>query len=126
MSITLDHVIVPARDPIASAQLLARLLGVAWERGDHFTPVYVNEGLTLDFDKDEDFDSHHYCFRVDDEAFDAIFERLREAGIVYRSRPLGPDDMQINTRLGGRNVYWTDVNGHIWEILTVSYARPRS
>jgi hypothetical protein len=34
--------------------------------------------------------------------------------------------MQINTRLGGRNVYWNDPNGHIWEILTVSYARPHA
>ena len=33
--------------------------------------------------------------------------------------------MTINTRLGGRNVYWNDANGHIWEILTVSYARPQ-
>jgi hypothetical protein len=31
--------------------------------------------------------------------------------------------MQINRRLGGKNLYWTDSDGHIWEILTVSYAR---
>jgi hypothetical protein len=37
--------------------------------------------------------------------------------------PLGPDDQQLNTRLGGRNFYWTDKDGHIWEVLTVSYAR---
>ncbi len=42
----------------------------------------------------------------------------------YRSQPNGPTDMKINTRLGGRNIYWTDANQHIWEILTVSYARP--
>ena len=33
-------------------------------------------------------------------------------------------NMQINTRLGGKNVYWQDADGHLWEILTVSYARP--
>jgi len=126
MSITLDHLIVPARDPLASAELLARLLGVAWERGDHFTPVHVNADTTLDFDHRESFDHHHYCFRVSEAEFDAIFGRIREAGIVYRSRPMGPDDMKINTRLGGRNVYWNDADGHIWEILTVSYARPRA
>ena len=126
MSITLDHLIVPARDPIASAELLARLLGVAWERGDHFTPIYVNADTTLDFDRRETFERHHYCFRVSETEFDAIFGRIREAGIVYRSRPIGPDDMQINTRLGGRNVYWNEPDGHIWEILTVSYARPRA
>ena len=35
--------------------------------------------------------------------------------------------MQINRRLGGKNVYWQDGgDGHIWEILTVSDARPET
>jgi len=125
MPIGLDHTIVPARDPVASARQLAGLLGVPWEaeRGP-FTPVHVNEGLTLDFAHRDAFEHHHYCFRVDEAGFDAIFARLQAAGIVHRSRPNGPDDRTINTRLGGRNVYWTDADGHIWEILTVSYARP--
>ena len=38
---------------------------------------------------------------------------------------LGPEDLQLNTRLGGRNFYWNDSDGHIWEVLTVSYARPQ-
>lgn len=124
MAIVIDHLIVPAHDPVASAELLARLLGVPWEVGGHFTPVYVNDTLTFDFAKRDEFDSHHYCFRVGDAEFDAIFGRLKTGGIVYRSQPNGPDDGQINTRLGGRNIYWNDANGHIWEILTVSYARP--
>jgi catechol 2,3-dioxygenase-like lactoylglutathione lyase family enzyme len=124
MTIALDHLIVPARDPVASAKLLADLLSVPWEaaRG-HFTPVYVNDSLTLDFALREKFESHHYCFRVSDADFDAIFERVKGAGIKHRSRPNGPDDLEINTRLGGRNIYWNDADGHIWEILTVSYAR---
>jgi hypothetical protein len=44
----------------------------------------------------------------------------------YRSLPLGEDDMQINTRLGGKNLYWQDADRHLWEILTVSYARADS
>jgi hypothetical protein len=31
--------------------------------------------------------------------------------------------MSLNTRMGGRNFYWTDNDGHIWEVLTRSYAR---
>jgi hypothetical protein len=31
--------------------------------------------------------------------------------------------MTINTRLGGKNLYWQDADGHLWEILTISYAR---
>jgi catechol 2,3-dioxygenase-like lactoylglutathione lyase family enzyme len=125
MAIALDHLIVPAHDPVASAEMLARLLGVPWEqeRGS-FTPVHVNDGLTLDFARREGFEGHHYCFRVTEAEFDAIFGRVTAAHLIYRSRPHGPDDMQINTRMGGRNIYWNDANGHVWEILTVSYARP--
>ena len=125
MPIAMDHLIVPARDPVAAAGQLAGLLGVPWETGrGHFTPVHVNDGLTLDFARRDRFEPHHYCFRVGEAEFDAIFGRIQAAQIAHRSQPNGPDDRQINTRLGGRNVYWTDADGHIWEILTVSYARP--
>ena len=125
MAIALDHLIVPSRDPIPGAERLASLLGVPWEKGGHFTPVHVNEGLTLDFAQADTFEHHHYCFRVSDAEFDAIFGRIRAAGIPYRSRPRGDDDYTINTRLGGRNIYWNDADAHVWEILTVSYARPQ-
>ena len=101
-----------------------RQRGVPWEaEAGHFTPVYVNETLTLDFDQREQFNSHHYCFHVSEKEFDGIFERVQDAAIKYRSTPQGTDDLQLNTRLGGRNFYWTDSDGHIWEVLTVSYAR---
>jgi len=126
MPIHLDHTIVPARDKIASARRLAELLGVPWaEHGPGpFAPVYVNEGLTLDFiETDEDFPIYHFCFRVDDDEFDAILGRIRAAGIPYRSSVRGPVDGVINTDHGGRLFYWNDPEGHQWELLTVSYAR---
>ena len=127
MGIRLDHTIVPSRNPVASAKFLADLLGVPWQESQgHFTPVFVNESLTLDFDDRTGFDSHHLCFHVTEPEFDAIFDRIQAAQIPYRSRPRGENDMQINRRLGGKNVYWEDADGHIWEILTVSYARPES
>ncbi len=124
MAIQLDHLIVPSHDPVSAAQSVADLLGVPWETGrGHFTPVYVNDTLTLDFAERESFASHHYCFHVSDDEFDGIFERVLAAGIIYRSTPTGPDDLQLNTRMGGRNFYWNDSDGHVWEVLTVSYAR---
>ena len=127
MAIRLDHVIVPSRNPRSSAKFLADLLAVPWEESrGNFTPVYVNETLTFDFADREGFERHHYCFHVGDAEFDAIFGRIRGAQIKYRSRPRGEDDMQINTRLGGKNLYWEDPDGHLWEILTVSYARADS
>ena len=125
--IRIDHAVVPSRDRAAGAQLLAEILGVAWSAETAvgpFSPVYVNDDLTLDFAQAEGpFPLLHFCFRVDDAAFDAILARIREKGIAYRSRPMGEADMQVNTCDGGRNVYWNEPDGHVWEILTVSYAR---
>jgi catechol 2,3-dioxygenase-like lactoylglutathione lyase family enzyme len=126
MTIQLDHVIVSARNQRASAKLLAELLGVRWaETGaGPFSPVYVNDGLTLDFIDDASaFQVEHFCFRVSQEEFDAILQRIKAAGIKYRSSVRGPQDMQVNTDYGGSMVYWNEPDGHQWEMLTVSYAR---
>jgi hypothetical protein len=86
--------------------------------------VYINDGLTLDFDEtNEPFPVHHYCFRVGEEEFNAILGRIRAAGIPYRSASHGPVDMRVNTQHGGSIVYWNEPDGHYWELLTVSYAR---
>lgn len=126
MSIELDHTIIPSRDRKAAAKLLAELLDVEWSPAGigPFSAVYVNDGLTFDFDEVEgEFPLHHYCFRVSESEFDAIFERIKARGIKYRSTPLGLVDMKINTHHGGRLVYWDEPDGHVWEALTVSYAR---
>lgn len=126
MVIELDHLIVPSRDRSAAAKMLASILGVPWaEQGvGPFCPVYVSGGLTLDFDQAEGaFPVQHYCFRVGEAEFDGILSRIRELGIPYRSTPHGPVDMRVNTAHGGRIVYWNEPDGHVWEALTVSYAR---
>ena len=125
MTIHLDHAIVPSRNKVASAKLLAELLAVPWaETGaGPFAPVYINDGLTLDFiETDEHFPIYHFCFRVEQEEFNSILGRIKVAGIKYRSTVRAPVDMQVNKQLG--NVYWNEPDGHQWEILTVSYARP--
>jgi catechol 2,3-dioxygenase-like lactoylglutathione lyase family enzyme len=128
MTIELDHTIVPSRDKVAAARLLAELLGVPWSPTalGPFAAVYVNEGLTLDFiDTDDAFPIYHYCFRVADAAFDAILERLKAAGIAFRSSVRGSIDNDVDTSFGGRGLYWNEPDGHQWEMLTVSYARQR-
>ena len=126
MTLELDHVIVSARDQRAAARRLAELLGVPWSESGvgPFSPVYVNDGLTLDFiDDDGPFPVQHFCFRVDEETFDAILARLSAADVAYRSSVRGPQDGAVNTAWGGRMVYWNEPDGHQWEMLTVSYAR---
>jgi catechol 2,3-dioxygenase-like lactoylglutathione lyase family enzyme len=127
MTIHLDHFMVPSRSKVVSAKLLADLLGVPWAEAGAigpFSPVYINDGLTLDFDETpEPFPVHHYCFRVGEEEFNAILGRIMAAGIKYRSTPHGPIDMQVNKQHGGSIIYWNEPDGHMWELLTVSYAR---
>lgn len=130
MAIELDHVIVSSRARVASARLLAQLLGVPWDETVFgiFSPVYVNDGLTLDFiqvdaQTGEPFPVEHFCFRVDDADFDAILARIDAAGIAWRSKVRGPVDRKVDTDYGGRGVYWNEPDGHQWEMLTVSYAR---
>ena len=119
MAIVLDHTIVPARDKEQSARFLARILGLRYEGPmSHFAPVRVNDTLTLDFDNDDEFESHHYAFKVDEKDFDAIFERVQAEGLTYGSGPYSLDDMQINHRRGGRGFYFRDPNGHVLEVLT--------
>ena len=123
----LDHLLVPAADRVAAARMLAQLLGVPWaEQGavGPFSPVYVNDGLTVDFDQwPEPIPKQHYCFRVDQEEFDAILARIKASGIPYRSLPHGPDDYKVNPAFGGNLVYWSQPDGHVWEVLTLSYER---
>lgn len=127
MPIRLDHLIVPSRNRKAAARQLAELLGVSWAEQaaiGPFSPVYVSADLTLDFDEwTEPVPPMHYAFRVSDEEFESILARIRASGLAYRSTPVGETDRQVNHAFGGKLVYWSEPDGHAWEILTVSYAR---
>ena len=119
MAITLNHTIVPARDKEASARFFAEVFGLKYEGpSGHFAPVHINETLTLDFDDDDRFDTHHYAFHVSDPEFDAIFKRVQAAGLAYGSDPWNLENRQLNSWNGGRGVYFRDPNGHILELMT--------
>jgi catechol 2,3-dioxygenase-like lactoylglutathione lyase family enzyme len=119
MAIKLNHTIVPARDKEASARFFAQIFGLTYDGPmGHFAPVRVNEDLTLDFDNAESFETHHYAFYVNDPDFDAIFRRVQEAAIPYGSEPWSLENRQLNSRKGGRGVYFRDPNGHVLELLT--------
>jgi len=119
MSVVLDHTIVPARDKEESARFFARIFGLPYEGpAGHFAPVRVNDTLTLDFDTDTAFESHHYAFKISEEEFDQILARIRLEGIPYGSGPSSSEDMKINHREGGRGFYFKDPGGHLLEVLT--------
>jgi catechol 2,3-dioxygenase-like lactoylglutathione lyase family enzyme len=120
VTIVLNHTIVPVRDKTAAAHFFAEIFGLKLkEEGNHFAPVRVNDTLTLLFDEDTAVRSHHYAFHVSDDEFDAIFARIREAGLAYGSAPWSLDDGKLNDWNGGRGVYFKDPNGHVLELMTV-------
>jgi catechol 2,3-dioxygenase-like lactoylglutathione lyase family enzyme len=120
MAITLNHTIVPVRDKEKSARFFARIFGLAYSgRDEHFAPVRVNDGLTLLFDNADNVASQHYAFHVGDAEFDAIFKRVKEAGLAFGSAPWSPKDGELNDWGGGRGFYFEDPDGHLLELMTV-------
>ncbi|MET7400325.1 VOC family protein [Dactylosporangium sp. NPDC005572] len=124
MSVQLNHTIVAARDKETSAKFLAAMLGVpVGPRFGPFVPVEMSNGVTLDFidTAGEPITTQHYAFLVSENEFDAIFGRIRDAGVAYYADPHHGEPEQINHRDGGRGVYFDDPNGHNLEILTRPY-----
>ena len=119
MAMTLNHTIVPARDKVAAAKFFARIFGLKRGRMNYFAPVRVNKDLTLLFDDDGKFESHHYAFHVSGREFDAIFRRVKKAGLPYGSAPWSLEDGELNDWGGGRGFYFKDPNGHVLELMTV-------
>jgi catechol 2,3-dioxygenase-like lactoylglutathione lyase family enzyme len=64
MTITLNHTIVPTRDKAAAAKFFAHIFGLKRGRAGYFAPVRINKTLTLLFDDDSKFESHHLAFHV--------------------------------------------------------------
>ena len=122
MSIQLNHTIVPARDPLASAAFLAQILGrPAPVRFGPFYGVELDNGVTLDYYRTEDPGAgEHYAFLVSEEEFDAILARINERGLPIWADP-GHHRAGINRNDGGRGVYWSDQDGHNLEIITRPY-----
>ena len=130
MAVTLHHLIIPAKDKRASAQLFAEIFGLTVKPSEgRFAQVPLDEHLTIDFADDEhtrgilhfvpeQLESHHYAFHVTDEEFDGIFRRVKAKGLAYGSGPTTETDGQVADRRGGRAFYFRERNGHLLEVMT--------
>jgi catechol 2,3-dioxygenase-like lactoylglutathione lyase family enzyme len=123
MGVELNHTIVAARDKKAAASFLSDLLGLpAPHPFGPFLVVNVDNGVSLDFmDTSEDIHPQHYAFLVSEDDFDTIFGRIRAQHLEYWADPSHQKPGEINTRDGGRGVYFDDPNGHVLELLTRPY-----
>ena len=123
MAAKLNHTIVHARDKRASARFLSEILGLpAPVAFGPFLGVDTGNEVTLDFlDTDEEIQTQHYAFLVSESEFDEIFGRIRSRQLAYWADPYRRQRGEINTRDGGRGVYFEDPAGHLLEILTRPY-----
>ncbi|MFG2044910.1 VOC family protein [Dactylosporangium sp. NPDC048998] len=123
MAIQLNHTIVSVRDKQESAEFFAEILGL--DKPTPFGPfltVQVDNDVSLDFADDHGpVHPQHYAFLVSETEFDVIFDRIRARGLSYWADPSRRWPGEINTRDGGRGVYWQDPSGHFLEILTRPY-----
>jgi catechol 2,3-dioxygenase-like lactoylglutathione lyase family enzyme len=124
MAVQLNHTIVAATDKKRSAEFLASLLGLEVQPPyGPFLPVVTANGVALDYVDagDEPITPQHYAFLVSEEEFDAVFGRIREAGLTYYADPGRRRVNEINHNDGGRGLYWSDPDGHFLEIITRPY-----
>ena len=124
MAVYLNHTIVIAHDRRASAEFLARMLGL--EVGPQFgpfLPVKTANDVTLDYLQawTDRIESQHYAFLVSEAEFDEIFGRIRQENVPFYAHPGKRGPGEINHNDGGRGVYFEDPNGHMMEIITVPY-----
>ena len=123
MSVQLNHTIVSCRDQQRSAAFLTEILGLPpATRFGHFLVVEADNHVCLDFSETSgEITAQHYAFLVSEEAFDASFARIRDRDVTYWADPGQTRREEINTRDGGRGLYFEDPDGHLLEILTRPY-----
>jgi catechol 2,3-dioxygenase-like lactoylglutathione lyase family enzyme len=126
MAIELNHTIVPAHDPEASARFLAGILGLEVSPPvAHFTPVTLDNHVTLDYDRSDEVAEHHYAFLLGGEEFEAAFGRVRHGGISYYADPACRQvDQAYTSKNGNHGVYFRDPDGHLMELITRAQVHP--
>ena len=120
----LDHLIVKVNDHAQSVRFYSDVLGFAFEGTDGpFSVMRVDADCVLLLSRWGTPGGEHYAFSVSRTEFDAIFARIRAAGIGY-----GPtfDTVGSNREPGEENgargvaptLYFNDPNQHLLEIRT--------
>ncbi len=123
MGIKLNHTIIVSQDKRVSATFLTELFGLPQPVAfGPFLSVQVDNEVTLDFvNARGEISAQHYAFLIEERDFDAIFARIKQRNLPYWADPEQSEASQINTRDGGRGLYFEDPSGHLLEIITRPY-----
>lgn len=123
MPITVDHILVPARDRHAAASWLGELLGIevtdrsAGSPQGVFAVVRVG-AVAVDFADSDHAPGTHIAFLVADSDFDDILDRVVRRGLEYTADPGHARAGELNDNEGGRGFYVLDPDGNNYEFLT--------
>lgn len=122
MPVELDHLILRVNDTAESVDFYTRILSLVCEgeRGP-FSVIRVTERLTLQLAPWQTDGGEHLAFAMTRAEFDAIFERVKRAGIAYGDSFHTVGNMQgpgseDGSRGPGKALYLFDPNRHLIEI----------
>ena len=119
MSITLDHIVLPAHDRGASARFFAAIMGLAYVGPDrHFAPVRVSETFTVSFMASGQVFGIHLGFHISEADFDGILSRLQAAGVPYGNDPRERANLHTDHPFVGSGLFFVDANGYLVEMMT--------
>ena len=124
MPAALNHTIVHATDPVASARFLTEVFGLAAPVPfGPFQSVVTANGAALDYivAGGEPFDTQHYSFLVGDDELPEVRARVLARGLPTWADPARQVPDELYEHNGGVGFYFCDPDGHLLEAQTKPY-----
>ena len=123
MPVHLNHVILGARDKVASARVFTDLFDLAeHQEAGPFAIATLADGMLVQFAQPPggEVSPVHVAFLVDDPTFDHLLGRIEALGLDHWADPR-QSQAGINHNHGGRGVYFLDPAGNYLEAITRPY-----
>jgi catechol 2,3-dioxygenase-like lactoylglutathione lyase family enzyme len=122
-TVQLNHTIVNCSNQSKSSSFLVEILGrPAATRFGPFHVVSLDNNVSLDYlQTDKPIEQQHYAFLITESEFDAVLGRIIDRGITHWADPGRKRAGEISRNDGGRGVYFNDPDGHLLEVITVTY-----
>jgi len=123
-SVELNHLIILAKDKQKTAGFLTQLLDLPDATPadgpipDFFLCISFKNNVTILIAEATEHPIGHYAFKVSQEAFAQIVQRLKNRNIVYWADPRMQRKSECYLQDGKKGLYVIDPSGHGIEILT--------
>lgn len=122
MTVELDHIILNVNDMAKSIDFYVGVLGLRRDPDrEPFSIVRVNAGMTIQLAPWGTQGGEHLAFAMLRSEYDAVFDRVKAAGINYGDRfdsvgnMRGPGE-ELTAKGIGKGIYFFDPNKHLIEI----------